>query len=43
MFSWLVLILALILFSMLGMLLFSAIFGRGEVLPAMEDLSLIHI
>ncbi|MEH0147988.1 cell division protein DivIVA [Corynebacterium sp. Q4381] len=37
MFSWLVLILALILFSMLGMLLFSAIFGRGEALPAMED------
>lgn len=37
MFSWLVLIFALILFSMLQMLLFSAVFGRGEKLPPMEE------
>lgn len=37
MLSWIILILALALFSILGLWLFSAIFGRGEALPPMED------
>lgn len=37
MLSWILLIAALILFSMLGMWLFSALFGRGEALPPMMD------
>lgn len=35
MLSWIVLILSLVLFSMLGLWLFSAVFGRGEALPPM--------
>ena len=37
MLSWIMLIIALVLFSVLGVWLFSAVFGRGEALPPMED------
>ena len=37
MLSWIPLILALAVFALMGMWLFSAVFGRGEVLPPMED------
>lgn len=37
MLSWILLILALAVFALMGMWLFSAVFGRGEVLPPMED------
>ena len=35
--SWIVLIAALIVFSVLGFWIFSALFGRGEALPPLED------
>lgn len=35
--SWIVLIIALVIFSVLGVLLFAAIFGRGEALPPMME------
>lgn len=35
--SWIVLIIALIIFSVLGVLLFAAIFGRGEAVPPMME------
>ena len=37
MLSWILLIVALVVFALLGMWLFSAIFGRGEALPPMEN------
>ena len=36
MLSWIVLILALAIFALLGMWLFSSVFGRGEAVPPME-------
>lgn len=35
--SWIVLIAALIVFSVLGFWIFSALFGRGEALPPLEE------
>ncbi|AQQ14958.1 hypothetical protein CGLAU_04920 [Corynebacterium glaucum] len=37
MLSWIMLIIALIVFSVLGLWLFSAVFGRGEALPPMME------
>ena len=37
MLSWILLIVALAVFALMGMWLFSAVFGRGEALPPMED------